>query len=652
MCKQAFDSSVRPDWPLLTEAEQKQLGAWNETAQDYPQDACVPKLVAAQAAARPDAVALVAGCEVVTYGELNSRANRLAHHLRSLGAGPETLVALCLERSPALVVGALGVLKSGAAYVPLDPTYPSERLAFMLNDSQALILLTKQCLAERLPAGSWKVVDLDADARDIAHYPADAPQADPNLGNLAYVIYTSGSTGRPKGVQITHDSLLNLVFWHQRAFAVTHSDRATLQASPGFDASVWELWPYLTAGASVHLPDETIRTDADSLRDWLLAEKIRITFVPTAMAERVMTLPWPRRTPLRVMLTGAETLHHYPSPRLPFVLVNNYGPTECTVVATSGTVPCNEHADGRPSIGWPIANTQIYILDEQLRQVPPGVPGELHIGGKGLARGYLNQPDLTDEKFIRNPFSSRPESRLYKTGDVACYLPDGQIEFMGRMDDQIKIRGYRIEPNEIVTLLNRHPAVQASQVVAREDNPGDRRLVAYVVPVPGFQPTCAGLRDFLRALLPEYMLPAVFVLLESLPLTSNGKVNRDMLPAPNASNILRDEPCAPARTVVEKRIAGILANLLALEQVGVHDNFFLLGGHSLLGTQVIARVRDAFGVELSLRRLFEAPTVAELSAEVERLLFAKVEAMSEEEAQRMLSANPSQGPGFTHPADT
>jgi amino acid adenylation domain-containing protein len=609
----------------------------NDTAQTYPQDACVPELVALQAAATPEAVAVGAG-EVMTYRDLDLQANRLAHRLRALGAGPETLVALCLERSPALVVGALGVFKSGAAYLPLDPTFPSQRLAFMLNDCQAPILVTRHSLARRLPAGRWRLVDLDMEAEQIARYPAKPPETDLKPGNLAYVIYTSGSTGRPKGVEIIHDSLLNLVSWHRRAFALTPSDRATLEASPGFDASVWELWPYLTAGASVHLPGEAIGADAEALRDWLVAERITITFLPTAMAERIMALAWPTHTALRVLLTGGETLHRYPSPGLPFVVANNYGPTECTVVASSGTVPVRDNANGRPAIGRPIANTQIYILDEHLQQVSPGTPGELHIAGKGLARGYLSQTELTDEKFIPNPFSSAPGSRLYKTGDLACYLPDGQIEFIGRTDDQIKIRGYRIEPSEIVAALNRHPTIQASVVVAQEDNPEERRLVAYVVPAPGPQPTCAGLRDFLGAVLPDYMVPAVFVLLESLPLTSNGKVDRAMLPVPNASNVLRDEPYAPARTMLEKRITNILANLLGLEQVGVHDNFFLLGGHSLLATQVITRLRGTFGVEISLRSLFEAPTVAELSAEVERLLFAQLDAMSEEEAQHRLKA--------------
>jgi amino acid adenylation domain-containing protein len=589
--------------------------------------------------ATPDAVALGAGAEVVNYRDLNVRANRLAHYLRSLGAGPGKLVALCLERTVGLVVAALGVLKTGAAYLPLDPTYPAERLSFILNDSQAPLLVTEAGSADRLPPGGRRVVGLDRDAETIASFPEAAPEVDAKVSDSAYVIYTSGSTGRPKGVQITHDSLLNLVFWHRRAFVVESADRAALQASPGFDASVWELWPYLTAGASVHLPDEAIRSDAERLRDWLIAQRITITFLATAMAERIIALAWPCQTPLRMLLTGADTLHRHPSPSLPFVLVNNYGPTECTVVATSGVVPPTQSAEGEPpTVGRPIANTQVYLLDQHMRQVPIGVTGEVYIAGKGLALGYLNQPELTGEKFVANPFSSAPGSRLYKTGDLARYLPDGQIAFVGRADDQIKLRGYRIEPSEIVDVLDRYPAIQASQVVRRADDAGENRLVAYLVLAPAAQLTNAELRDYLRAHLPEYMVPGVFVVLDSLPLTSNGKVDRDMLPAPSTLNILRSEPAIPARTLVEQRVTEILASLLHLEQVGANDNFFLLGGHSLLGTQVIARVRDAFAIDLSLRSLFDAPTVAALSGEIERLLLQKLEAMSEEEARRMLNS--------------
>jgi amino acid adenylation domain-containing protein len=546
------------------DAGQAPLAEWNDTSQAFPENVRIAELVAAQTNATPDAVAVVANGEALTYRELDLRASRLAHHLLSRGAGPERLVVLCLERSLASVVGALGILKTGAAYVPLDPTWPLSRLLFMLNDSGAALVVTQQGVAPRFPPGRWQVVDLDLDSEQIARCPGSFPKVALNTENLAYTIYTSGSTGLPKGVQITHGGLLNLVFWHQRTFQVEPSDRATLLASPGFDAAVWELWPYLCAGASIHVPDEGLRNDAEGLRDWLVTQGITITFVPTALAEIMITLEWPAGTALRAMLTGADALHRYPSAGLPFVLINNYGPTECTVVATSGAVPAGGATGSQPTIGRPIANAQVFILDDHLRPAPVGATGELHVGGKGLARGYLNQPALTAEKFIPHPFSSVPGSRLYKTGDLARYLSDGQIAYIGRTDDQVKIRGYRIEPGEIVATLDRHPAVLASHVVAREDDVPEKMLVAYVVPVAGSEPTYGELRDFLLMHLPEYMVPAVYVLLDSLPLTSNGKVDRRALPTPNESNLLRSGLCAPAQTVVEKRVAAIVANLLKL----------------------------------------------------------------------------------------
>jgi len=602
-------------------------------------DAFVPQLVAEQAAATPGATALVAGDRALTYRELDMWADRLAQRLRALGVGPDVLVGLCVERSIEMVVGALGILKAGGAYVPLDPAYPAERLAFMLNDARVSVLVTRRRIAARLPAGAWQVIDPDADARLIPD--ADArliPDAPVAATRLAYVIYTSGSTGQPKGVRITHAGLLNLVSWHRRAFAVTAADRATQVASPAFDAAGWELWPYLAAGASVYLVDEDTRRAPAPLRDWLTARGITISFLPTALAESVMALEWPRETALRLLLTGGDALHRYPSPALPFAVVNNYGPTESTVVATSGVVPAGERLDLPPSIGRPIDNTRVYILDERLRPVPPGVPGELCIGGAGVAPGYLNRPALTAEKFVPDPFDDNPDARLYKTGDRACYLADGRLAFLGRIDEQIEIRGYRIEPNEVVAALNRHPAVRASLVVAREDTPDDRRLVAYIVPFPGAraETTAGALRDFLGTQLPDYMAPAAFVWLEQLPLTPNGKVDRAALPAPDAANMAPDTPHVSPRTPVEQRLAEIVAALLNLERVGVDDNFFLLGGHSLLGAQVIARIRDTFGVELSLRGLFDAPTVAELAAEVERLILAMLDTMTDDEARRAL----------------
>lgn len=624
------------DMPFLTEIEQRQLAAWNSTVQNYPRDACVPQLVAMQAVTTPEAVALVADDQHLSYRELNRRANQLAHYLQALGVGPNVLVSCCLERSLDLVVTLLSILKVGGAYVPLDPTYPPERLTFMLEDAQIPVLVTRQHLTTHLPTLGIRTICLDAAAAVLAQQSETDPTSAVIADDLVYVIYTSGSTGRPKGVQITHRSLLNLVFWHQRAFAVTSSDRATQVTSPAFDATGWELWPYLTAGASVYLPDEATRVVPELLRDWLVSNRITITFLPTALAESVMTLEWPATTALRFLLTGADTLHHYPSPNLPFALINNYGPTETTVVATFGRVPSIANADMPPSIGRPIDNTQVYILDEQLRQVPIGVPGELYVGGAGVGRGYLNRPELTAERFIPNPFSNEIDTRLYKTGDLARYLPDGQIAFLGRTDHQIKIRGYRIEPNEIVSVLNGHPAVQKSLVVAREDIPGDKRLVAYIVLVPGIHVTASSLRETLATHLPDYMIPSAFVVLEALPLTPNGKVDRAVLPAPDTTNMVRDEAIVAPSTPTEKWLVGIVAPLLELEQIGIDDNIFLLGGNSLMGTQIIARVDDTFGVDLSLRSLFEAPTVRQLSAEIERLIFAKLEAMSDNEVQRLL----------------
>jgi amino acid adenylation domain-containing protein len=622
---------------LLTESERKQLAAWNATQQPYSRDVCVPQLVAQQAAIQPDAVALVADDGMLTYRELNRRANQLASYLRALGVGPDMLVAVCMERSLDLVVALLGVLKAGGAYVPLDTSYPPLRLAFMLGDTQSRVLVTQQSQVARLPAHNAQVVCLDTDAAVLAAQSMGDPAPVATAADLAYVIYTSGSTGQPKGVQITHESLLNLVFWHQQAFAVTAADRATQLASPAFDATVWELWPYLTIGASVCLPDEDTRVAPLRLRDWLLEQQITITFLPTALAESIMALEWPRQAVLRYLLTGADTLHHYPAPDLPFTLVNNYGPTENTVVTTSGPVLPMMQPEALPSIGRPIANTRVYILDEELRQVPIGEIGELYIGGASLSRGYLHRLDLTAERFIPHLFSDEPGAHLYRTGDLARFLQDGQIAFLGRADTQIKIRGYRIEPDEIVSVLNSHPAIVTSVVAATttEESAGDKRLVAYIVPARGAQVSVTALQEHLRTRLPDYMIPVAFVTLEALPLTPNGKVDHAALPALDATNILRDVAPATPRTPFEERIAEIVATTLRLKEVGVDDNFFLLGGHSLLGTQVIARIADTLGVELSLQTLFESPTVAELSREVERIILTKLDAISDDEIQRL-----------------
>jgi amino acid adenylation domain-containing protein len=596
-------------------------------------------MVAVQTAAAPDALAVSQGKLSLTYRELEQRAGELAQVLRSLGVGPDVLVAIYLNRSPAMIVSALAVLKAGGAYLPLDPSYPAERLEFIVKDSQPAVLLTGECMLNVLSTSTAHVVIVDPEGRceGGATLKPTVPKATQKT-DLAYVIYTSGSTGQPKGVEITHGSLLNLVLWHQRAFQVTPVDRASQFAALSFDAAVWEIWPYLAAGASIHLPAHLAINEPESVRDWLVSQGITIGFLPTPLAERAMTLDWPRSAALRIMLTGADTLHHYPPRNLRFQLVNNYGPTECTVVATSGPILSNGLTDQLPTIGWPIDNVQIHILDENLKPVPLGESGEIHIGGAGVARGYRNRPDLTREKFIPDPFSSDPTSFIYKTGDMARRLSNGQIAFLGRLDEQIKVRGFRIEPAEIVKVLDEHPDVQASIVVAREVAPGDRRLVAYFVSTPKNRTTHLELRNFLAARLPEYMVPAIFVQLHAMPMNASGKVDRAALPLPSTENTLRDNVFVAPRNPIEERMADMLAPLLGLDRVSIEDNFFFLGGHSLLGTQMIARVRNIFGVELTLRSLFDAPTIAQLSAQVEALLLAKLEAMSEDEAQRLLAA--------------
>jgi acyl-coenzyme A synthetase/AMP-(fatty) acid ligase/acyl carrier protein len=458
---------------------------------------------------------------------------------------------------------------------------------------------------------------------------------------LAYLIYTSGSTGKPKAVEVTHGNLMNLVLWHQRVFDISPEDRAPFMASVGFDAAVWEVWPYLTAGASLHLLSEkSIYTLPQALRNWLLDQKITIGFVPSPLAEQMLRLEWPPEAPLRILLTGADTLHEYPSPHLPFRLVNNYGPTECTVVTTWGIVESVPHGGFPPSIGKPIDKMQVYILDANLEPVPAGTTGEMYVGGAGVARGYRNDPELTAQKFVRNPFNLNAD-RLYRTGDFGYFLDDGRIIFAGRADDQVKIGARRVQTDEIVAVLGRHPAVQASAVVAREDATGNKSLAAYVVAKPHAELILRDLREFLRTFLPEYMVPTIFIQMDELRLTSHGKVDRQALPTPTGENTLRDEVFTPPQSELEAQLEAIIKGLLGTNDLGVNDNFFMLGGNSFLGIQLIARVRETFGVEVPLRTLFEAPTIAELSARIAQLRAVPIEAGQKSTADSAQHSGPS-----------
>jgi amino acid adenylation domain-containing protein len=567
----------------------------------------------------PEATALVDGEQLFSYRDLESQSNAIASHLEWLGLGVGDLVALVMGRSPNLISAALAAFKIGAAYLPLDPSYPAERLSQILGDATPPVILTASSLPRDFPQGPWKLVDV----RKIISAPTGgARKRSPELApsHLAYVIYTSGSTGRPKGVEITHGNLQNLVRWHLDAFGVSGSDRSTLLASPGFDAAVWEIWPYLAAGATICIVDDILRASPRALRNWMLAKRITISFVPTPVAQRLMFLDWPADCSLRYLLTGADVLHHYPPANLPFALVNNYGPTECTVVATSGILSPDHRPSSRPPIGRPIANTRACVLDEHLQQVPAGTPGELYIAGANVGRGYHNDPKLTAEKFIPNPFEKSSGSRLYKTGDLVRLLPTGELEFLGRTDDQIKIRGHRIEPDEISIAICKHPAIHSTVVIPHTNHSSEPYLVAYLTLNAGQHVSAGELREHLRAHIPDYMIPNSYVVLNSFPVTPNGKVDRSALPAPNSSNILHDAVSAAIASETEKKVGDIISTLLKVDRVDSNDNFFLLGGHSLLGAQLLTEIHNRFHLELSLRSLFDHPTVAAISAEIDRAL--------------------------------
>jgi amino acid adenylation domain-containing protein/non-ribosomal peptide synthase protein (TIGR01720 family) len=603
--------------PLLTETERRQLVRWNETERPYPRELCLHQLFESQVELSPHAPALVLGHRQITYRELNCKANQLARHLRGLGVGPETIVAVFMERSIETVVGLLGILKAGGAYLPLDPTYPKERLAFMLSDANAAVVLTQAGFKEALPTLDAALVCLDADWPRIAQHGEQNPTTSVDSQNLAYVIYTSGSTGEPKGVQVQHGSVVNLSKWHQSAYGVGPKDRATQVARLVFDASVWEVWPYLTAGASVYLADELTLASPARLVQWLAGNQITISFLPTPLAHAVLQESWPPSAALRTMLTGGDVLRRATEASLPFKLVNNYGPTESTVVATWGEVETGEAEIGEarrePSIGRPIHNTRAYILDRKLGAVPVGVTGEIYLGGAGLARGYLNRADLTAERFIPDPFSGRPGARLYKTGDLASYLADGRIEFRGRADEQAKVRGYRVEPAEVEAALGRHPGVKEAAVIARQDDAAEKRLIGYVVFKDGRAETASDLRSFLKERLPDYMIPALFVSLDELPLTPGGKIDRRALPAPDHERPSLKTEFVAARTPAEKALAEIWCQVLGLPRVGVHDNFFELGGDSILSIQIIAKAGKA-GFRLSPQQIFQHQTIAHLVA--------------------------------------
>ncbi|ARN83879.1 non-ribosomal peptide synthetase [Methylocystis bryophila] len=597
---------------VLPEAERRRiLVEWNQTAADYPRDRLLHELFEDRAAQTPAATAVVFEDAQLAYGELNARANQLAHHLRSLGVGPDALVGICVERSLEMVVGLLAILKAGGAYLPLDPDYPRERIGFMLEDAKPRLVLTQARLRDRLPERVNALL-LDAHDHTISTLSPDNPVPVAAPHNLAYVIYTSGSTGAPKGVGVSHGGIVNRIAWMQARYELEPSD-AVLQKTPSsFDVSVWEFfWP-LAVGA--RLVVAAVGDHRLPQRLAALIEREGVTtlhFVPSMLQAFVSRFALSQFKSLRRVICSGEALPaalaRRDAPQLR--LHNLYGPTEASVDVTA--YDCGaEETTGYAPIGRPIWNTQIYLLDGRMQPVPIGAAGELYIGGAGLARGYLGRADLTAERFLPDPFGGAG-ARLYRTGDLARHRADGDIEFLGRIDHQVKIRGFRIELGEIEAALSRIAGVREAAVLAREDQPGDKRLVAYVAGREGTTPAAGELRAALQAHLPDYMLPSAFVTLDALPLTANGKVDRKALPAPDLGALQAHRYVAP-RTATEAALCRIWAQTLGLERVGVEDNFFELGGHSLLAVQVASRIRTAFGIEFPLRALFEARSIAEI----------------------------------------
>jgi amino acid adenylation domain-containing protein len=644
----------------FTKAEMRQLLVeWNDTQAEFPSDKCVHELFEEQVERTPEAAAVVHEERGLNYGELNARANQLAHYLRELGVKPDERVAICVERGIEMVVGLLAVLKAGGAYVPLDPAYPAERLKYMLEDSAPTVLLTqgrlKGLFAERSQAPP--VIDLTPDSPQWANQPETNPdRAGVGLTHrhLAYVIYTSGTTGMPKGVMVEHRAIANHMNWMKYAFPLHPEDNVVHKTPFSFDASVWEFYAPLLSGSCLIVANPGGHRDTVYLAELLQKNHVHTLQVTPALLSAMLDTPaFAACSSIKRVFCGGEALcerfieDFYA--QLPHAdLINLYGPTETTIDATFWVCPKTSRERKHLAIGRPIANVRIYILDEQGEPVPIGMAGEIHIGGAGVARGYLNGPELTAERFVLDRFAGDAESRMYKTGDLGRWLPDGTIEFLGRNDFQLKVRGYRIEPAEIEVALAQHESVRIAVVTVRQESPTDTRIIAYVVPDGAGVPTTGDLRSFLLRKLPDYMVPSAFVFLRDLPLTPNGKVDRKALPSVDQVFSLEQRSVIVPRTPVEIALAKLWCELLKITNVGVHDNFFEVGGHSLLATQLVSRIRREFNVELPIGNVFERPTIESLALSIlenqsrttnpddlEKML-TEIESLSDESAARLL----------------
>lgn len=619
------------DLEILSASEQHQLLIeFNNTQTEYPKHQCIHQLFEDWAAKTPERIAVVFEGQQLTYAQLNASGNQLAHHLQALGVGREAIVALCVDRSLEMLVGLLGILKAGGAYLPLDPILPDERLAFMVRDAGASVILTQQHLTQRLFKLSASIVCLDANREDIARQPEENPHSDVTSENLVYVIYTSGSTGKPKGVAIEHRQLLNYLYGILARLDLPIGSSFATVSTIAADLGNTAIFPAICTGGCLHVISQERATNPEAFAEYCEYHAIDCLKIVSSHLNALLSAAHPEKImPRKRLILGGEALSWQLVEKIRKYapncqILNHYGPTETTVGVLTYLVPVQERGEGNESIrhqfetvplGRAIANTQVYILRANLRPVPIGVPGELFIGGDSLARGYHNQPELTSERFIRNPFKNQKFSseRLYNTGDLARYLPDGNIEFLGRIDHQVKIHGFRIELSEIESVLSQHPAIRETIVIAREDEPGKKRLVAYMVPNGQSEFSVSDLRNFLKEKLPEYMLPAAFVRLKAFPLTPNGKVDRQALPAPDSVKPELEGRFVAPRTPVEETIARIWTQVLGLDKVGIYDNFFELGGDSIASIQIVARLNQA-GLQLTPKQMFESPTVAGLAA--------------------------------------
>ncbi|MCK4259495.1 MAG: amino acid adenylation domain-containing protein [Halanaerobiales bacterium] len=607
---------------MLSQSEKELiLNDFNSTKHEF-QQTCAHKFVEQRSLEKPDSVAVVQGDREIIFGQLNKRANQLAHHLIVQGVGQGKIVAICMKQSIDMIIAALAVLKTGGAYLPLDSDLPKGRISYILQDADVEIVLTKEEIKNKFEDLDLNLFYCDTDWDQLADKSKGNPECKVVLDDLAYVIYTSGTTGKPKGVLVEHRGLTNLVCWQQRRYGITDKDRTSHIHSIGFDASISEIWPYLSAGASIYIPDEETRISPEKLRDWLIEKQINLADIPTAMMEVLLTLKWPKEVALRYVATGGDRLRRYVDEDLPFQLINQYGLTEVSVISIDTLVPVMGERE-LPPIGKPIDNTDIYILNENLQVAPLMVAGEIYIGGSGLSRGYINNDKLNESKFIDNPF--KPGEKIFKTGDMARYLPDGNIEYLGRFDKQVQLRGFRIELGEIESIIMEHKAVREAVVIAREDGEQDKRLVAYVVLDPvkvrsedeEFPETI--LEKHLIYYLPEYMLPSVYVFLDEIPITVNGKIDIQSLPEPN-SELRKESEYIASKTETEVKLKEIWEELLTVKRISANDHFFKLGGHSLLASQLISNMQANFGVRLTIRDLFEEPILNKLAKRIDNEL--------------------------------